>query len=273
MAGFDLEKLDRRSYNLGMIYAFSEVVGSGVKRLGLSPPLTEEEYENVIDDTRLIAEEYGVTLHTDRDFLETLLFNPEYTRGMIVIHLADSRETLDEYLRLKERKKRMEESGELTRMREEEIARGLGALLSYSEEAIERPRDEGEPAELIPPHQYVVVNRHRPALPVLREPTSLDVLGSLQQLNHHLLLHQRLVVGRQQHIIVEHHVHQPSAALDEVVVVTAWEVSRHSTGVEEVPRPQVPRIPVQEADVVAAVPRRVDHLQSASAELHPVSVP
>jgi len=144
MARFDLDKLDRRSYNLGMIYAFSEVVGSGVKRLGLSPPLTEDEYDNVIDDTRLIADEYGVTLHTDRDFLETLLFNPEYTRGRIVIHLADSRETLDEYLRLKERKRRLEESGELTRMKKVEIARGLGALLSYSEEAVdgllEKPR-------------------------------------------------------------------------------------------------------------------------------------
>jgi hypothetical protein len=144
MARFDLDRLDIRSYNLGMIYAFAEVVGSGVKRLGLSPPLTEEEYEEVIDDTRLIAEEYGVTLHTDRDFLETLLFNPEYTRGRIVIHLADSKETLDEYLRLKERKRRLEESEELTRMKEEEIARSLGALLSYSEEAIdgllEKPR-------------------------------------------------------------------------------------------------------------------------------------
>ncbi len=144
MARFDIDRLDRRSYNLGMIYAFAEVVGSGVKRLGLSPPLTEDEYDAVIDDTRLIAEEYGVTLHTDRDFLETLLFNPEYTRGRTVIHLADSGETLDEYLRLKERKRRLEESGELTRMKEEEIARGLGALLSYSEETVdgllEKPR-------------------------------------------------------------------------------------------------------------------------------------
>jgi hypothetical protein len=138
MAGFDSGKLDRRSYNLGMIYAFAEAVGSGVKRLGLSPALTEEDYEEVIDDTRLIAEEYGVTLHTDRGFLETLLFNPEYTRDKIVIHLAESKETLDEYLRLKERKRRLEESGKLNRIQEEEIARGLGALLSYSEEAIER---------------------------------------------------------------------------------------------------------------------------------------
>ena len=58
--------------------------------------------------------------------------------------MGDSRETLDEYLRLKERKRRLEEAGELTRMKEEEIARSLGALLSYSEEAVdgllEKPR-------------------------------------------------------------------------------------------------------------------------------------
>ena len=138
MARFDSSKLDSRSYNLGMIYAFAEAVGSGVKRLGLSPALTEEEYVDVIDDTRLIAGEYGVTLYTDRDFLETPLFNPEYTRGRVVIHLADSRETVDEYLRLKEWKRKLEASGKLTKMKEEEIARGLGALLSYSEEAVER---------------------------------------------------------------------------------------------------------------------------------------
>ena len=49
MARFDLDKLDRRSYNLGMIYAFAEVVGSGVKRIGLSPPLTEEVIDNLSD--------------------------------------------------------------------------------------------------------------------------------------------------------------------------------------------------------------------------------
>ena len=138
MVKFDNSNLDKRSFQLGMIYAFAEVVGSGVKRLGLSPPLTEEEYESLIDDLRDIAKEYNVVLHTDRNFLETLLFNPEYTRNKTVIHLAESQKTVDEYLRLKERKRWLEESGELTRALEEEIARGLGALLSYSEETIEK---------------------------------------------------------------------------------------------------------------------------------------
>ena len=138
MTGFDPSKLDRHSYILGMIYAFAEVVGSGVKRLGLSPPLTEEEYTAIIQDTKLIAQEYDVTLHTDTSFLETLLFNPEFTRGKIVIHLADSKETLDEYLNLKKQKKKLQETGKLTRDEEEKIARNLGALLSYSEEAVNK---------------------------------------------------------------------------------------------------------------------------------------
>ncbi len=137
MPKLDLDKLDKRSYNLGMIYAFAEVVGSGVKRLGLSPPLTTEEYNAIIDDVKLVAEEYGVTLHTDNDFLETLLFNPEFTRNKIVIHLADSKETLNEYLQLKERKKTLMKQDELTKEMEEEIARSLGSLLSYSKEIVD----------------------------------------------------------------------------------------------------------------------------------------
>ncbi|MBD3205584.1 hypothetical protein GF319_04455 [Candidatus Bathyarchaeota archaeon] len=137
MEEFNVDKLDKHSFYLGMIYAFAEVVGSGVKRLGLSPPLDEEEYKELIEDTRIIAYEYGVEIYTDKDFLETLLFNPEYTRDKTVIHLADSSATLEEYMKLKEHKKRLEESGELNSKHEEEIARRLGRLLSYSDEIIE----------------------------------------------------------------------------------------------------------------------------------------
>jgi hypothetical protein len=141
---FDSGVLDQRSYQLGMIYAFAEMVGSGVKRLALSPTLTKEQFEDIKREVRLIAEEYNLVLHVDREFLETRLFNPEYTRGKIVIHLAAERTTVDEYESLKERKRRHLEAGTLTEEVELEIARGLGLLLSYSEESIrhlfENPR-------------------------------------------------------------------------------------------------------------------------------------
>ena len=133
---FDSGVLDQRSYQLGMVYAFAEMVGSGVKRLALSPALTEDQFEDIIEDVRLIAEEYDLVLHVDRDFLETKLFNPEYTQGKIVIHLAAERATIDEYEALKERKRGHLVAGTLTEEADLKIARGLGCLLSYSEESI-----------------------------------------------------------------------------------------------------------------------------------------
>ena len=134
--GFDSSQLNQRSYQLGMIYAFAEIVGSGCKRLALSPTLTVEEFDAIWDEVRLIAEEYGLILDVDDDFLVTRLFNPEYTRGKRVIHLAAEPETLDEYKRLKELRRQNLEEDALTEGVELELAWGLGRLLSYSDEAI-----------------------------------------------------------------------------------------------------------------------------------------
>ena len=133
---FDSSALDQRSYQLGMIYAFAEIVGSGCKRLALSPSLTVKQFDSIRDDVRLIAEEYGLILDVDDDFLITQLFNPEYTRGKRVIYIAADQATLDEYRRLKELRKRSLEEGALTKEVELELAWGLGRLLSYSDEAI-----------------------------------------------------------------------------------------------------------------------------------------
>jgi len=134
--GFDSGALDQRSYQLGMIYAFAEIVGSGCKRLALSPTLTVEQFDAIWDDVRLIAEEYGLILNIENDFLVTRLFNPEYTRGKRVINIAAKQETLDEYRQLKELKRRSLEEGALTEETELQLAWGLGRLLSYSDEAI-----------------------------------------------------------------------------------------------------------------------------------------
>ena len=134
--GFDSGTLDQRSYQLGMIYAFAEIVGSGCKRLALSPTLTVEQFDAIWDDVEFIAEEYGLILGIDDDFLVTRLFNPEYTRGKRVINIAAKQETLDEYRRLKELKRRSLEEGALTEEMELQLAWGLGRLLSYSDEAI-----------------------------------------------------------------------------------------------------------------------------------------
>ena len=133
---FDSSVLDLRSYQLGMIYAFAEIVGSGCKRLALSPTLTGDQFDAIWDDVKLIAEEHSLILNIDDDFLVTRLFNPEYTRGKRVILIATEQATLDEYEWLKELRRHSVAGGVIAEDVEMDLAWGLGRLLSYSDEAI-----------------------------------------------------------------------------------------------------------------------------------------
>jgi hypothetical protein len=124
------------SYHLGMIYAFVEVVGSGVKPLALSPPLTREEHDRIKDTIKVMAEEYGVYTLVDENFLTTKLFNPAFTDGKVVVHFAKDPTILERYIRLKELKTQRHREDTLAES-EDEIARQLGSILGYDEETVE----------------------------------------------------------------------------------------------------------------------------------------
>ncbi len=140
-----LEPLDRRSFKLGMIYAFTEAVASGCKPLSFSPPLETDEYLDALRNALLLAEEYQTVAEGDDECLETLLFNPEFSRGKMMVLMAADRDVLDSYHHLKARKQFAGSlSGPEREAEELEIARGLGRLLGYSDDAVagllERPR-------------------------------------------------------------------------------------------------------------------------------------
>jgi hypothetical protein len=124
------------SYHLGMIYAFAEIVGSGVKPLALSPPLKREEYIRLKGPIRLMADEYGVHLLVDEDFLTTKLFSPAFTEGKVVVHMVKDASIIERYKGLKELRARRRREGNLIEF-EDEIARCLGRLLGYDEVTIE----------------------------------------------------------------------------------------------------------------------------------------
>ena len=138
MSHFDSSKLDWVSYNLGVIVGFAECVGAGVKKIALSASMTWEQYESIKDDVKRIAEENHSKFYVDDDFLETLLFPAEYTRGKVVIHLYKEQKINDEYLALKDKKRKHEDEGTYTKDVQREVAWAFGRLLSYDDEAIER---------------------------------------------------------------------------------------------------------------------------------------
>jgi hypothetical protein len=124
------------SYHLGMVYAFSEVIGSGVNPLALSPPFTPDEYQRLKKPIEEIAKEYGVHTLVDEDFLTTKLFNPAFTEGKVVVHFAKAPAILDRYVKLKALKARRIVEGKLPES-EEMIARELGDILGYDKETID----------------------------------------------------------------------------------------------------------------------------------------
>ena len=125
--------IDRRSYILGGIGAFAEMVGAGVKKLALSAPMKPEEMDTLIEDARRIAAENRAEITREEDFLVTDLFPAEITEGLLITKGS----TKQEYFDLKDEKRRLVQSGAYVGAAREAIARRMGRLLSYPEERID----------------------------------------------------------------------------------------------------------------------------------------
>ena len=87
--------LDKKSYVLGMITAFSECVAGGCKRLALSPPLTQQDYVQMADAANLIIEKHGLLHYHERN-----LDQPESRRFEWIL-IAGKQRTIDQYLDLR----------------------------------------------------------------------------------------------------------------------------------------------------------------------------
>lgn len=135
--------IDPRSYNLGVIGGFAEVVGVGVKRLALSSPMPPAEMDALIDEAVKIIERNDAKAYRETDFLVTDLFPAELTEGMHVILIYND-PVLDEYMALKERKQKLVDEGRYEGEERKEIAREMGRLLSYPEARIEQMLADSE---------------------------------------------------------------------------------------------------------------------------------
>ncbi len=128
--------IDLRSFRLGSIAAFAEMVGAGVKKLALSAPMEAEEVTALLEQAEVFAREQGVELYLEEDFLVTDLFSAELTEGKQVL-LIYRGSTAEEYLQLKAEKRALESRGEYEGEARLGVARRFGALLSYTDEKIQ----------------------------------------------------------------------------------------------------------------------------------------
>jgi len=128
--------IDDRSYQLGIIGAFSEVVRLGVKTLALSEVMHPAEMDEMMDDIAVIAERNEVQTWRETDFLVTDLYPANVAEGRHVV-LIYTGDTLERYLAIKADKAALQAAGRYEGPAREEIARRFGRLLSYPEPVID----------------------------------------------------------------------------------------------------------------------------------------
>jgi len=129
------EAIDERSYNLGILGGFSEVVKLGVKKLALSEVMSPQAMDAMMDDAKVIAKRNRVQMWREHDLIVTDLYPADVATGkhVLLIYTGDS---LDTYLTLKHDKEALVSAGNYSGAAREAIARRFGQLLSYPEDVI-----------------------------------------------------------------------------------------------------------------------------------------
>ena len=130
------QEIDQRSYNLGILGGFSEVVRLGVKKLALSEVMSPQEMDGIMADAQVIADRNKVQMWRETDFLVTDLYPADVAAGKHVL-LIYTGDTLDEYLQLKADKAALVAAGHYEGAAREDIARRFGRMLSYPETVID----------------------------------------------------------------------------------------------------------------------------------------
>ena len=128
--------IDLRSFRLGGIASFAEMVRVGVKTLALSAAVSPEEMDELVDEANRIASEEQVRIYRETDLIVTDLFPADVAVGKHVL-LIYKGTTLDDYLALKRQKAEWVKSGSYQGESRKEIARKFGKLLSYPDSIIE----------------------------------------------------------------------------------------------------------------------------------------
>lgn len=133
------KKIDPFSYQLGVMDCFNEMVHAGVKRIALShPSKTKEERDGFLESAGELCQRYGTKLYPEDEPLITDLFPRQLNENTWNIIFYREEKDLEEYKRLKQKKRELEEAHAYTGEARRKIAEGFGQLLGYTEEAIER---------------------------------------------------------------------------------------------------------------------------------------
>jgi hypothetical protein len=138
-------KIDRISFQLGMINCFVEMVACGVKKLALSPPLLPVEYQKIQQASEEIVKGFNIQSYLEKSLMVTDLQTPDFTKGKWSVLYFKSNDVLESYLELKKKKKELETAGKYDKAASKEISGEFMRLLSYTDDVIEEKLSKTRP--------------------------------------------------------------------------------------------------------------------------------
>ena len=148
-------KIDRFSFQLGMINCFAEMVACGVKKLALSPPLLPGDYKAIEAASKDIVGGFNIKSYLEKSLLITDLQAEDFTKGKWSILYYEKEEVLEKYFELKRVKEELVQDGHYDKDAKIEVTRDFLRLLSYPEEKVEeilsRPNPKSPYMLLDPP--------------------------------------------------------------------------------------------------------------------------
>lgn len=121
---------------VGEIKAWCEAAKNEAKELGLSAPFKPVDYETLLPHMKEQAENNNVNFFLEKSLIITDLFGDMDLTSIWVFLIYKDQKTLDDYLKLKEDKEKLVESGQYEGEARKDIAVRFGRLLGYSDKCI-----------------------------------------------------------------------------------------------------------------------------------------
>jgi len=138
-------KIDRISFQLGMINCFVEMVANGVKKLAISPPLRPEDYDAIKEASNKIVKAFGIESYLEKSLLVTDLQSAEFTSGRWSILYYEDDKIIRKYMSLKEKRSELEKEARYDQKARKQISREFMRLLSYPDDKIEQKLSKSLP--------------------------------------------------------------------------------------------------------------------------------
>jgi hypothetical protein len=132
------KKIDRLSFQLGMINCFVEMVANGAKKLAISPPLRPKDYEAIKGASNRIVKAFRIKSYLEKSLLVTDLQSPDFTSGRWSILYYEDDDIIRKYKGLKEMKSQLEQKNRYDQKARKQISREFMRLLSYPDDKIEQ---------------------------------------------------------------------------------------------------------------------------------------